>query len=146
MDFRAVDTLTLFQSKLEQGMVFRLKGPLPFSSNKYHVFVVLNKTPEATQLLLVNGSSQYQKSIQRLATQGIDSNKTTVAIFANSYSFFSEDTIIDCNSVHEINTDAIDFQKNVTLIYDRLSRKHVEEIIAAVKNSPLVEEYIKKQL
>lgn len=145
MDFGTVGTLSVFTSKLEQGMVFRLKGDVPFASNDYHVFIVLNANPDTGEVLyLVNGSTQYQSITARLGAQGIDYNATTVAIFAGTYDFFSKDTIINCNSVHRVNISEINFDgDNVNLIYNQLNQDDLERIIAAVKESPLVAPYVK---
>ena len=62
MDFSRIDKRLLFTSLLKQGFIFRLKGDEPFESSDYHVFVVLNYSPNTGKLLyLVNGTSQVRK-------------------------------------------------------------------------------------
>lgn len=130
-------------------MVFRLKGAEPFESEVYHVFTVLNYDPTTYEVLyLVNGTSQLSKRYADLERQpGVDPAITTVAIVKGAYSFFSKDTLIDCNTVHEFNLGAVDFSDDtVELIFDELSSDDTSKIVAAVKASPLVEPYIKSKL
>lgn len=148
MDFSQVDKKALFNTLLKQGFIFRLKGSEPFTSSDYHVFVVLNYDPTTGKLLyLVNGTSQVQKRLTALWSQSIDTNATTVAILAGKYPFFPKDTLIDCNTVSELNVSGVNFTDDtVELVYNELDASDIQTILQAAKNSTTVEGYIKKLL
>ena len=148
MDFSRIDKRLLFTSLLKQGFIFRLKGDEPFESSDYHVFVVLNYSPNTGKLLyLVNGTSQVQKRLRNLWANDVDTNATTVAILAGKYSFFPKDTLIDCNSVSELDVSNVNFSDDtVELIYSELDTGDVQAIVDAVRCRTLVEQYIKHML
>lgn len=135
-----------FLENLEQGSVFRLKSAPPFESDRYHVFIVLNYNPSSHRaLLLVNGTTQYLKRRDALRWANIDVDATTVYIKGGVYSFFSEDTMIDCNSVHELTLTSEDFQNGrIIPVGDNISETDLTSIINAVLASPKVPDYQKE--
>ena len=138
-----------FRNILKQGTVFRLKGPIPFLSDDYHVFIVLNYNPKSDEfLLLVNGTSKVEKRLQYLRKiYRENATKTSVIIEANSYSFITKQTIIDCNDIKIINMNTIDFNKDLKFITsDELSHEDINRIIQAVINSTNVSSAIKQKI
>lgn len=138
----------VFKRSLKQGTVFRMKGDTPFNSDCYHVFVVLNyDISTGNVLFLVNGTSQMEKRWKALEDiKKIDAKSTTVFIRAKTYNFLSEDTLFDCNSVHCINIDSLNFNNIKTITSDKLSENDVEKLINAVLASPMVERFIKNSI
>ena len=139
-----------FRNILKQGTVFRLKGPVPFPSDDYHVFVVLNYDPQSDELLLlVNGTSKVEKKLQYLRRiYQENATKTSVIIEAGSYHFISKQTIIDCNEVKAINLNSIDFSTDTVkaITNDELSEHDIDRIITSVLNSTNVPVYIKQKI
>ena len=139
-----------FKNILKQGTVFRLKGQIPFPSDNYHVFVVLNYEPKSDELLLlVNGTSKVEKKLQYLhRIYQENATKTSVIIEAGSYRFISKQTIIDCNEVKAINLNSIDFSTDVVkaITNDELSDYDINRIITSVLNSTNVPAYIKQKI
>lgn len=139
-----------FINTLKQGTVFRLKGPIPFPSDDYHVFVVLNYDPQSDELLLlVNGTSKVEKKLQYLRrVYQENTSKTSVILEADSYHFISKRTIIDCNEVKTINLNSIDFNTNAlkAITSDELSDNDIDRIVTSVLNSTNVPAYIKQKI
>lgn len=139
-----------FISSLKQGTVFRLKGDIPFESDKYHIFIVLNNEPQSdTILLLVNGTSKVEKKLRVLHHIYHDNtNKTFVIIEANAYQFITKQTIIDCNEVNAIDVNAINFNSDdfKPIISDELSQNDIDRVINSVLNSTNVSDHIKKKI
>lgn len=139
---------TSFRHSLRQGSVFRLKGDIPFDSDCYHVFVVLNyDTNTGDVLFLVNGTSQVEKRWLALEdVQRIDAKSTTVYIKAGSYSFLSKDTLFDCNSVHCVNVNKLDLDNIKIISDDALTQEDIDRLVKATSLSPVVERFIKNKI
>lgn len=135
-----------FRELLKQGFVFRLRGDIPFESEDYHVFAVLNFDPKTGDiLLLTNGTSQVEKQIDYLYRTHVDVEATTVILDAGSYSFITKRTLFNCNSVHAINIDDISFDNNnAKFIGSQLSQEDVDRLInAALASENVFPEYKK---
>ena len=135
---------------LAQGTVFRLKGDKPFKSGDYHVFVVVGRDNNGvTTLFVVNGTTQISgRSDYFNKRPEISVADTTVTIPKGVYKFFSKETMIDCNTVHRIVVDEINFDNDNLLFItsDKLSQKDTDAIVTAIQNSRLVREYVKKSI
>ena len=131
-----------------QGFVFWLKGDIPFESDKFHFFVVINKNPNRDGfLLLVNGTSQIQKRKNYLSHQGIDFATTTVRLHPGDYPFVTKETIIDCNSVSTVDTNRLSSVHNeIRFLSAQISQEDIMKLVDAIKNSPNVAEAYKKLL
>lgn len=134
-----------FRRSLQQGSVFRLKGDVPFNSERYHVFVVLNYNVDTGDIIiLVNGTSQVTKRWCALEDiKKIDAKATTVYIKAGVYSFLSKDTLFDCNSVHCVNIDDLNLDNIKTIANGALSKEDIDRLVNATLASPVVERYVK---
>lgn len=134
-----------FRRSLQQGSVFRLKGDVPFNSERYHVFVVLNYNVDTGDIIiLVNGTSQVTKRWCALEDiKKIDAKATTVYIKAGVYSFLSKDTLFDCNSVHCVNIDDLNLDNIKTITNGALSKEDIDRLVNATLASPVVERYVK---
>lgn len=137
-----------FIESLKQGTVFRLKGSKPFESDSYHIFIVLNYDPSADILTyLVNGTSQVEKRKAALYAMSIDVENTTVTFAPNQYCFFPKETLVNCNSVHNLDVNLIDFSSDDIMYVDgELCDKDVQRIVKGVQHSRLVPPYIKQRL
>lgn len=137
-----------FRNSLKQGAVFRLKGDIPFESECYHVFVVLNYDVSTGEILfLVNGTSQVAKRWLALEdVRGIDARSTTVYMRAGSYGFLPKDTLFDCNSVHCVNIDALDLDNIEMITGEVLTEEDVERLVRAALASPVVERFVKRKI
>ena len=142
MDINSNILKASFDHVIKQGTLFRLKGDDPFKSDDYHVFIVLNYDPDTNEaLLLVNGTTKIEKRLNNLIRLGIDTLKTTVRIEPGKYSFFPEETMIDCNNVHTKHITIDDFEtKNLLPIDDHLEEEDLAKIINAVLESKQVSE------
>ena len=113
-----------------------MRGDEPFSSSKYHVFIVLNYDPNTDEaLILVNGTSQVDKRLNfyNKCHSNLDPENTTVVLEAGKYSFFPEKTLVDCNSVKMCRINPEHFEKgNLIMIDNRLSDDDMERIINGV--------------
>ena len=140
----------VFENSLKQGSVFRLKGDTPFKSEDYHIFVVLNYSPQSDEaLLLVNGTSKVGKKkaiLSKIYPSEVE--QTTVILEANSYSFITKQTIIDCNDVKMVDLNVINFSSNdiKPITSSELSREDIGKIVSATLNSPAVSENIKQKI
>ncbi len=140
----------IFENSLKQGSIFRLKGDTPFKSEDYHIFVVLNRLPQPGEaLLLVNGTSKVEKKKAILSKiYSADVKHTTVILEANSYSFITKQTIIDCNDVKMVDLNVINFNSNdiKPITSGELSEEDINRIVSAVLNSSAVSKNIKQQI
>lgn len=140
----------VFENSLKQGSIFRLKGDTPFESEDYHIFIVLNHSPQPNEmLLLVNGTSKVEKKKAILSKiYHTDVENTTVVLEANSYSFITKPTIIDCNDVKMVDLNTINFNSNdiKPITSDELSEEDINKIISATLNSSAVSENIKQKI
>lgn len=135
---------------LKRGDVIRIKSKPPFESEKYHFFVVLNIDPATEEvLLLVSGTSQVQKRLEvRLKTSGDDGqyvNDTTKVFPDSSYTFFTAQTLFDCNEVHAVKLEIIE-RRNLLVNNFSLSNEDTLELVQKVGNSKLVPPVTKRQL
>lgn len=134
---------------LKRGDILRIKGDPPFTSDKYHFFIVLNLNPATEEvLLLVAGTSQVQKRLEaRARTSGDDQYvaNTTKVFPASSYNFFSKQTLFDCNEVHKVHIEII-ARSNLQVDNFSISEEDAIDLVAKVGNSRLVEPRIKRQL
>lgn len=136
---------SLGKRSFKQGDVVRIAGNYPFESNKLHVFIVLNKKPgEDVVLVAVNGTTQIEKRYAYYHRLGIpDDDMPLVSIERGKYSFFSKDTVVDCNTVSEINLDTIDF-KCIFFENKHIDQGDLSNIIAKVLNSDEISLYHKR--
>ncbi len=135
-----------FKELLKQGFVFRLRGDIPFESEDYHVFAVLNFDPKTGDiLLLTNGTSQVEKQTNYLRRTHVDVENTTVTLDAGSYSFITKPTLFNCNSLHAINVDDVDFENgDAKFIGNQLSQEDIDRLInAALASENVLPEYKK---
>ncbi|MBR2766795.1 hypothetical protein IKD67_01785 [Candidatus Saccharibacteria bacterium] len=135
-----------FNNLIKQGFVFRLRGDIPFESEDYHVFAVLNFDPKTGDvLLLTNGTSQVEKQTNYLRRTHVDVEATTVILEAGSYSFITKPTLFNCNSVHTINIEDISFDNDdAKLIGNQLSQEDVDRLVnAALASDNVLPEYKK---
>lgn len=96
--------IRLLVSTLKRGSILTLTGDIPFESDKRHHFIILNYNPQSGEYLVaVNNTSQVIDRLTYLSRQqSTDVNGTTVVFSPGQYAFFPEQTLFDCNSVHEI--------------------------------------------
>lgn len=96
--------MDLLVASLKQGAIFVLKGDMPFESTTPHFFVVLNYNPDTDEYLIaVNNTSRVMSRLISLSRQnGVDVNETTVVFSPGEYPFFPDQTLFDCNTLHEI--------------------------------------------
>lgn len=96
--------IDLIVASLKQGAVFVLKGDMPFDSVTPHFFVVLNYNPDTDEYLIaVNNTSKVVSRLTTLSRQkGVNVNETTIVFSPGEYSFFPDQTLFDCNTLHEI--------------------------------------------
>lgn len=130
----------------ETNLVFRYKGDPPFHSPKYHVFIIVTKIANDGSLVLVNGTSKIEKRKTATRLMGIDADETLVYIPSKKYSFFSKETIIDCNSVNVLKPEEIKIDDFEYIQNGHLSEDDFEKIKQAIIASPLVAPYIKNNL
>lgn len=135
----------LFKLSAGKSSVFRYRGNPPFSSETYHIFIILHKTIETGELLLVNGTSKFEKRLLTLERMGLNPKKTLVDINPGAYSFFPERTAIDCNTVHSINLKDLKLEE-FSYVSDVMNSDDMLRIVAGVKNSPTVPSRIKELL
>jgi len=135
---------------LKRGDVLRIKGNLPFESDSYHYFVVLNLNPATEEvLILVAGTSQVQKRLEARLRVSSDDGKyvddTTKVFPKNAYVFLPKQTLFDCNDVYRVRLEVIT-RKNLLVNNFSLSQDDVQQLIQKVGNSKMVAPYIKHQL
>lgn len=135
---------------LKRGDILRIKSKPPFESDLYHFFVVLNIDPSSEEvLLLVSGTSQVQKQLEnRMRTSGDDGqyvHDTTKVFPVSSYSFFTKQTLFDCNEVHSVKLEVIE-RKNLLVDGYALSDDDTTELVVKVGNSRLVAPHLKRRL
>lgn len=137
-----------FKRFLRRGVAFRLKGDIPFESDCYHVFVVLNYDVDTGDVLfLVNGASQLEKRWRALEDiEKIDAKSTTVYVKAGTYSFLPRDTLFDCNSVHCVNINDLDLDNIKMIAKGALTKEDVDRLINGALSSTMVERFIKKAI
>ena len=144
--FSKEQLLEIFKNTAGKGVVFRYKGDPPFSSNTHHVFIILYKIPETGELLLVNGSSKYDKIFKTSNRINLDPHKTLVCINPGEYNFFPLKTAIDCNTVHEFSLDSLKIEDFEYVIGGEINDTDMDKIIQGIKNSPSISPRIKELL
>lgn len=135
----------IFRNNSDIGVVFRYKGNPPFESNTHHVFIILCKMKD-NNLLLVNGTSRYDKKFNILEKMGQEPSKTLVTINPGEYDFFPLKTAIDCNTVHKISLDNLNIEDFEYILNRKLKSKDLSKIIQGIKNSHTVPLHIKNIL
>lgn len=144
--FSKEQLLEVFKSTAGKGVVFRYKGDPPFSSDTHHIFIILYKIPETGELLLVNGSSKYDKILKTLNRMGLNPNETLVCINPGEYDFFPLKTAIDCNTVHEFSLDSLKIEDFEYVIGGEIHNSDMDKIIQGIKNSSSIPPRIKELL
>lgn len=142
--------MTAIHQSLKRGDVLRIKASPPFESSDYHFFVVLNINPATEEvLLLVSGTSQVQKRLEaRLRISDNDGqyvSDTTKVFPIGTYSFFTAQTLFDCNEIHNVKIEVIK-RRNLLVDNFSLSSEDTLELLAKVGASKLVAPRIKNQL
>ena len=135
----------IFRNNSDIGVIFRYKGNPPFESNTHHVFIILCKMKD-DNLLLVNGTSRYDKKFNILEKMGQEPSKTLVTINPGEYDFFPLKTAIDCNTVHKIPLDDLNIKDFEYILNGKIKSKDLSKIIQGIKNSPTVPLHIKNIL
>lgn len=142
----------LIYAGLRQGSVIRIKGDIPFCSNKYHVFIVLNheldedKINEAI-LLTVNGTTQYEKRLQYYRSHGIAADDAPIVLInGGKYNFFSRDTWIDCSDISRFEFSKIDTGDILALDGEYIDNKDMDKIIKLVLQSDLIAPIYKRMI
>ena len=122
--------------KLQQGSVIRIRGNPPFSSDKFHVFVVLNADPTGDCVLVtVNGTTQYEHRASFYERIGIPRDKQPMLhIRTGAYDFFSRDTWIDCHRVLAFKLSQVR-RRNILLINEKVSDKDLQWLVQKVLES-----------
>lgn len=145
--------IRLLVATLKRGSILTLKGDIPFQSEKRHHFVILNYNPRTAEYLVaVNNTSQVISRLTHLGRQsGTDVNGTTVVFSQNQYDFFPEQTLFDCNTVHEITAAELATAHslgNLSVPSNdvALSEEDLEAIIQATLNSRSVSPINKKMI
>lgn len=147
------ERFTTLLSNLQQGSMLAIKGEYPFTSDKPHFFVILNLNPTTDEYLVaVNNTSQIQTRMSYLMSQTTtDITATTVSIDAGEYSFFPNDTLFDCNEIHELtSSDLLSAYKRRNLWLPsaevKLKQGHIEAIVKACQASRSVSAIQKKKI
>lgn len=136
----------LFKKYAGKALVFRYKGDPPFHSETYHIFIILHRTIETGELLLVNGSSKFEKRLLTLERMDLNPEKTLVDINPGAYSFFPERTAIDCNTIHSINLKNLKLEDFSYVPNGIMSDDDMSRIVSGVKNSSMVSSRVKDLL
>ena len=127
------------------GSVVRIKGSLPFESDKYHVFLVLGKSSDNWSMVVaVNGTTKYHKRLAYHSSRKTNEHSDPlVQIRAGKYPFFSKDTCIDCSQVSVIDIKALD-SGNIEFLDDKFTDDDLSNIVERVMASDLVSPVIKQ--
>ncbi len=131
---------------LEPGAVFYFKEESFENSNTPHYFILLNNNPKFDEVLvLVYATSKVEKVKQRRRNCP---KQTLIDIMPEDYRDFTLPTIIDCNTVIELNPlKLIEKLENKELrICEKMPFKHFNLIKSGVLTSRMVEGRIKKSL
>lgn len=144
--FSKEQLLEVFKNTAGKGVVFRYRGDPPFSSDTHHVFIILYRIPETDEVLLVNGSSKYDKIFRTLNRMSLDPCKTLICINPGEYSFFPRKTAIDCNTVHEFSLDSLKIDDFEYVIGGEINDTDMDKIIQGIKNSTSISPIIKELL
>ncbi len=126
---------------LRQGTVYYM-AERGLSSAEPHYFVVLNRNPLGSKiLLLLVASSQVEKAQKRILRKSLPL-ESFVAIDEAEYDDFSKDSCIDCNKLFNKSVEELceQWRKKEVRAHKDLPRELVEKLIAGVKASPLISE------
>jgi len=135
------------KATIKPGTVFYFTEET-FSSQEPHYFIVLNRDPLSTNVvILVCSSSQIEKVEKRIARLGLPC-ETAVKILESEYTSFTTDSIINCNEVFQRSIDQLvgKLKTNDLKIKAEMSSGFVEKLVAAVRKSPLVAQEVKDML
>ena len=117
-----------------------------FTSPDPHYFVVINIDPSTDEvILLVCASSKISKVEYRRVNCPA---RTLVKISPTQYPDFAEDSILDCNVVHEKTVAQLveKMSKGRLKLKTKMDMKFVQRLRRGVLRSPLIPRRIKQQL
>lgn len=133
---------------LKRGLMLKIQGDMPFESNYFHHFVVLNTNPLSNEIIiLVHASHQVARIIEQSLIRGITDPSTICVIPPGKYDFFPEQTAFDCNNPHRITLDqliSIKQKNNMQMPYHNLDSEDLDKLTKGVLASRQVPEVIKK--
>lgn len=136
----------IFKDNAGKALVFRYKGNPPFESDTHHVFMILYRAPRTGEILMVKGSSRYDKIFQTLERMNRDPSNTLISIEPGAYNFFPLKTAIDCNTVYEMSLDALRIEDFEYVTNGKIRDDDMARIIMGIKNSPSIAPRIKELL
>ncbi len=135
---------------IEQGCVYNFfidfNDSKRESKNRY--FVVLNSCPKTDfVLIMITSTRQIEKKYEFIKKAGI-SEDTLVKITPREYSVFKQESIFNCNDVFEIKIEDLinKIEEDGNMNYPKMSKDLISKLIKGVKESPRVQEDIKKLL
>lgn len=135
---------------IEQGCVYNFYIDFNDSKSqpKNRYFVVLNSCPKTdTVLVMVTSTTQIDKKYEFIKKAQI-SEDTLVKITPKEYSVFTKESVFNCNDVFEIKIEDLinKIEKNGNMNYPKMPEKLISKLIKGVKESPRIQENIKKLL
>ncbi len=133
-----------FNKTIHQGTVYYFQDRR-LTSPESHYFVVINRNPTSDELIALLVTSSKVEKVKAYCERF---RGTYVELSPNDYKVLSTNSIIDCNSVFpfaktdllkKINTESVKLPLG-------MPKSIMDKILKAVKQSPKVEEVIKKLL
>lgn len=126
---------------LRQGTVYYM-AERGLSSVEPHYFVVLNKNPLGSKIvLLLVASSQVEKAKGRISRKKLPP-ESLVVIDQTAYDDFTKESCIDCNKLFTKSLEELceQWRKKEIRPHKDLPRALVEKLIEGVMASPLIPE------
>lgn len=139
--FRQVDIPIEIRLSLRQGTVYYM-AERGLSSTEPHYFIVLNRKPlESKILLLLVASSQVEKSLKRITRKNLPP-ESLVVINDTEYDDFTKESSIDCNKLFNKSLEELceQWKKKEVRAHKDLPRELVEKLIEGVMASPMISE------
>ena len=131
---------------IKRGTVYYFRDE-SFASEEPHYFVVLNKNPRNGNFLILACATSKIERRKEIAKKLSFPEETLVEVFPSDFSFFTKNTLFDCNSVIERNVQSvIDKLSNnaLKICSENMPDYIVERLISGVLASSQVPEGNKK--
>ncbi len=136
---------------LKQGSMLKTLPNTLINSDKSHCIILLNSKPlESEFLVFANTTTQYEWRID-MATRMKLPTSTIVMIRPNIYHHLPRYSAIDCNRVLIVTKAQLVnlYSEDRVVFYQKtpvLTEEHMNQVIIGVKDSPMIEQTVKRVL
>lgn len=126
---------------IKRGTVIRVLSHFPDGSQRYKYFIVVSKDIHIDPIVFVITTSNIDFYLQHPTF-----NNDAISIAANTISFFSKDTVVDCRQIFSFRREALkrNFRDNLLQFAGQMPQEFMERIDEVIRQSKLIAKNQKK--